>query len=296
MQPIDPADKRRPYVKVAASIRAAILTGELPPGSQLPGNRDLAELFEVSRGTAGRAVDTLQEEGFVLSRPGSGVYVKDQASLPVSSGDRHPLTGTAHFLFEMGHLKALPRAGWLRLGIPQPESVAEHSFRATMAGITLAAVAGADIGRTAALCAFHDGHETRVGDVDAIGRAYTKTATPQAVTTHQVSGMPDEAAKALLELTAEYEANQTPEARLAHDADKIELLLQAREYEAQGYNTTAWCQTSVTALRTDEGRELARAISATPPAQWFDAFNASYHELRAATRARNQQGEDSNRT
>ena len=78
----------------------------------------------------------------------------------------------------------------------------------------------------------------------------------------------DEAAKALQDLTAEYETNRTREARLAHDADKLETLLQAREYEAQGYDTAAWRQTSVTALRTEEGQELARAISATPAAQW----------------------------
>lgn len=286
MQPIDPEDKRQPNVQVAASIRAAILTGELAPGEQLAAGHELAKFFGVARGTVQSALRTLREEGFVRTHPGGGVYVRDQASLPVADGDRHPLTGAANFLFEMGQLKALPRAGWLRLGIPQPESVAEHSFRATMAGITLAAMAGADIGRTAALCAFHDGHETRIGDIDAIGRAYTRTATPEAVTAHQVLDLPDETAKALLSLTEEYEANKTPEAQLAHDADKIELLLQSREYAAQGYDTTAWSQTSAAALRTDQGRELARAITVTSPAQWFDAFNASYHELRATTRAR----------
>ena len=49
--------------------------------------------------------------------------------MPVAPDEEHPLAGTATFLFEMGHLKNLPRAGWLLLGIPQPESVAEHSFR-----------------------------------------------------------------------------------------------------------------------------------------------------------------------
>ncbi|MFZ0044282.1 MAG: hypothetical protein WAL16_00450, partial [Streptosporangiaceae bacterium] len=52
-------------------------------------------------------------------------------------------------------------------------------------GITLASIAGADIARTAALCTLHDAHETRIGDVPAVGRAYVTTATPEAVTAHQ---------------------------------------------------------------------------------------------------------------
>jgi hypothetical protein len=64
-------------------------------------------------------------------------------------------------------------------------------------------------------------------------------------------------------------------------------LLQAIEYQDQGHDTEAWKETSLTALRTDEGRELARAIGSTSP-QWWGAFARSYHELRAATRARRQ--------
>jgi putative hydrolases of HD superfamily len=287
MQPIDPEDKRRPNVQIAASIRAAILTGELAPGAQLPTGAELAKLFGVSHMTVQTAIRTLREEGFVRSRTGSGVYVRDQATLPVPSGTEHPLTGAATFLFEMGHLKQLPRAGWLFLGIPQPESVAEHSFRVGMVGMVLAAMDGADIGRTVALCLMHDAHETRIGDVPSVGRAYITTAAPEAVTAHQASAMPDEVAKVVQELTAEYEATDTQESRLAHDADKIETLLQAIEYQAQGYDAAAWRETSLAALRTDAGRQLAQAIGSADP-QWWSAFAASYHELRASTRARAQ--------
>jgi 5'-deoxynucleotidase YfbR-like HD superfamily hydrolase len=197
----------------------------------------------------------------------------------------HPLTGTAAFLYEMGQAKNLPRSGWLRLGIPQPEGIADHSFRVAMTGIVLAAMAGADTGRTAALCVFHDGHETRIGDVDAVGRAYVTTAVPGAVTAHQTSAMPAGPAKALQDLTAEYETNETVEARLAHDADKLECLLQAREYQARGYDTTAWQETSVAALRTEVGLDLARAVNDTDPAHWFDSFNASYREPPRTTTA-----------
>jgi putative hydrolase of HD superfamily len=285
MQLIDQADPRKPYIQIAASIRAAILTGELAPGERLQSGEELARFFGVSRLTVGSAVRLLRDEGFVRSQAGGGVWVRDQASMPVPSGEDHPLTGTAGFLFEMGHLKNLPRAGWLLLGIPQPESVAEHSFRVGVVGITLAALAGADVGRTAALALMHDAHETRIGDVPSVGRAYITTAAPEAVTAHQTSAMPADAAKAIQSLTAEYEANETPEARLAHDADKIETLLQAIEYQARGYDAAAWRETSLAALRTDAGRELARAIGSSSP-QWWSAFAASYHELRASTRAK----------
>jgi len=286
MQPIDPADPRKPYVQIAASIRAAILSGELAPGEQLSTGEELAAFFGVTRSTVASGLRVLREEGFIRSAAGSGVFVRDQAQLPTGQED-HPLAGTAAFLFEVGHLKNLPRAGWLLLGIPQPESVAEHSFRVGIVGMTLAAIEGADIGHTAALCLLHDAHETRIGDVPSVGRAYVTTAAPEAVSAHQTAGMPSEAAKAFQALTAEYEAATTPESLLAHDADKIETLLQAIEYQARGYDTGPWRETSVTALRTPAGQQLAQAISAANPA-WWAPFAASYHELRASAQGRSR--------
>jgi len=285
MQPLDPSDPRAPYVKIAASIRAAILSGEFQPGAQLPTGDELAAFFGVSRQPVTNAVRVLRDEGYVTSQTGSGVYVREQASLPGPAGEDHPLAGEAAFLFEMGYLKDVTRAGWLLLGIPQPESVAEHSFRVAMICLILAANDGADTGRTTALGLLHDAHETRIGDVHSVGRAYVTTATPEAVTAHQTAGMPPLAAKALQDLTGEYEACETPESRLAHDADKIETLLQAMEYAARGYDTTGWRETSLAALRTEAGQLLAQAIGAADPLGWIAPFQASYHELRALTRA-----------
>lgn len=283
MQIIDPEDRRRPSIQIAASIRAAILNGELEPGSALPAGPKLAEQLGASRSAVANAVRMLEDEGFVTSRVGSGVYVRDQADLPVPDGAIHPLAGAATFLHEAGMLKNLPRSGWLLLGISQPESVAEHSFRVGIIGLVLASIDGADIGRTTALALCHDLHETRIGDVPSVGRAYVTTVAPETITAHQVAGMPHDSAKAMLELTAEYEANETREARLAHDADKCETLLQATEYAAQGYDAATWRENSIAALRTDAGRQLAQAIGAGDP-RWWAPFNASYLELHASAR------------
>jgi 5'-deoxynucleotidase YfbR-like HD superfamily hydrolase len=287
MQPIDHEDPRKPYVQIAANIRAAILNGELAPGERLPTTTDLAEFFGVTRGTVNSALRILRDEGFVSSRPGSAVWVREQASLPVPAGEQHPLAGAATFLHEMGHLKNLPRAGWLLLGIPLPESVAEHSFRVGIVGMVLAALEGADVGHTAAMCILHDGHETRIGDVPSVGRAYVTTAAPEAISGHQTAAMPDQVAKVFQALTAEYEAGETLESRIARDADKVETLLQAAEYAAQGHDTTAWRDTSISALRTSSAKELARAIDSGNP-HWWAAFAASYHELRTSAQKRSR--------
>jgi 5'-deoxynucleotidase YfbR-like HD superfamily hydrolase len=89
------------------------------------------------------------------------------------------------------------------------------------------------------------------------------------------------------ELGVPREDNQTPEAHLAHDADKVEMLIQAIEYQALGADTTSWQENALSALRTDAGAELARAVTSSSP-QWWAAFNASYSELRAGTRAHKQ--------
>lgn len=286
MQPINPDDPRSPYIKIAASVRAAILSGELEPEAQLPTGDELAKFFGVSRATVGSAIRVLRDEGFVQSRPGGGVYVTGQASLPVPPGQAHPLTGLGAFLHEAGHLKNLPRAGWLLLGIRHPESVAEHSFRVGVIGMALAAMEGADPGRTAALCLMHDVHEARIGDVPSVGRAYVTTAVPQAVTAHQTAALPDELADLFQGITAEYEDAETLESKVAHDADKIETLLQAREYATQGYASEPWQDTSVQALRTESAKQLAQAITSSDARGWWMNFASSYQELRATTRAR----------
>lgn len=287
MQTIDAADKRPPFQKIASSIRAAILTGEFEPGAQLPPGRELAEFFGVAPMTVHQAVRVLRDEGFVTSRAGSGVFVSSQPATPEPDHRQHPLCGVADFLHEMGQLKKVRRAGWFFAGVPDPETVAEHTFRAAIVGVALAHLAGADPARTAALCLLHDSAEARIGDIEAVGRAYVATASPEAVNTHQTSAMPEALAQVFQGLVREYEAEGSIESHLAHDADKLETLLQAREYQADGqHDTLEWQESATAVLRTAAGKEIAAAIASTTPRAWWSAFGKSYAELRRTTRGR----------
>lgn len=284
MLPIDPNEDRPPFLKVANSLRAAILTGEFKPGEQLPSGHELAKFFGVARMTVQQSIRLLRDEGFVVSHAGSGVFVGERPGIQ-SNGAENELMGVATFLHEVGFLKRLPRAGWLMLGIQHPESVAEHSFRVAVTGIMLAALQGADVGRTASLCLLHDSPETRVGDIPSIGRAYVSTMKAEAVSSHQAASLPEAPSHVIQGLVQEYEAENTIEAQIAHDADKIETLLQAREYKTQGqYNTEPWQESSVAALKTDIGKQLAQAIEVTDPEEWWKGFAQSYRELRRTSR------------
>ena len=287
MQPIDPEDPRKPYVQVAASIRAAILSGELEPGAQLPTGEELAQRFSVSRNTVTSAIRELRGEGFVRTRAGGGVWVQDQATLPAGDSD-HPLATVANYAYEIGYLKRMPRTGWLLIDVPNPESVAEHSFRTTVIGIAVATLENADVGHTTALCVLHDSAETRISDIMMVSRPYLTAARPEAVNQLQTAGMPGSIAETYRDLVGEFEDGKTTEAKCARDADKLELIVTAREYELQGYDTTDWQQTSIEALRTDGGKLLAQAIMHTSPVEWWKPFARSYHELKREAKNRGQ--------
>jgi DNA-binding transcriptional regulator YhcF (GntR family) len=83
MQDLDPDDPRPPYRQVASALRAAILTRSLKPGEKLPSGPELAKRYGVARMTAQQAIRVLREEGLVVSRQGSGVFVRERTERPV---------------------------------------------------------------------------------------------------------------------------------------------------------------------------------------------------------------------
>lgn len=78
---IDPTDPRSPSKQIAASLRAAIEEGELPPDSKLPSERELADRYGVAPQTAREAVKLLKNEGLVIGRAGKGVFVRQTPPL-----------------------------------------------------------------------------------------------------------------------------------------------------------------------------------------------------------------------
>lgn len=83
-------NSKRLFQSVAEQISALIDDGAFPPGTRLPGERELAERLGVSRVTIREAEIALQALGRLQIKTGSGVYVSDASpardpSLPKAS-------------------------------------------------------------------------------------------------------------------------------------------------------------------------------------------------------------------
>jgi DNA-binding transcriptional regulator YhcF (GntR family) len=81
---LDPDDPRPPYQQVANALRAAILTRKFAPGDKLPSGSELAQRYGVARMTVQQAMRLLREEGLVVSRQGSGIYVRERITRAVA--------------------------------------------------------------------------------------------------------------------------------------------------------------------------------------------------------------------
>ncbi|MEV6769924.1 winged helix-turn-helix domain-containing protein [Nocardia sp. NPDC051030] len=81
------------YERVAAAIRDDIRSGTLQDvDNKLPGHRRLAQRYDVSLGTAQKAVHLLEKEGWLSARPAVGVFV----NIPLPEGDPTMLTSSIH--------------------------------------------------------------------------------------------------------------------------------------------------------------------------------------------------------
>src|SRR5512138_2855760 len=72
-QPIKP---KKVSSQIADQIRESILAGDFSPGDKLPPERELAEMFGVSRPSVREALNILASSGLVMSYQGGGTVVQ----------------------------------------------------------------------------------------------------------------------------------------------------------------------------------------------------------------------------
>lgn len=181
---------------------------------------------------------------------------------------------TIDFLIMARGLKTTPRTGWvLQKAGPRIESVADHSWRISLMAMVASSPSSTsssssptstttqqyDTNRCIKMALVHDLAEATVGDIsphcgvsnntkhELELRAITEMTQkltlglPSAVDDVSSSSLSSSSSNngvgnEILELWKEYEEGATPEAKLVKDMDKLEMILQALEYENDGKN------------------------------------------------------------
>src|SRR5262249_49493252 len=76
---VDPRDRTPIYAQLDRGVRAAIASGRLKPGDQLPTVRQLAVDLRVNANTVARVYSELERAGVLETRRGVGSFVKASA-------------------------------------------------------------------------------------------------------------------------------------------------------------------------------------------------------------------------
>ncbi len=181
------------------------------------------------------------------------------------------MNNIANFIFELGQLKRVKRSGSWLMGVKDPESVAEHTHRATIIGRILAELENADINKVTTMLLLHDVPETRINDIHKVGARYLdfKKAEKESMK-DQVERLPKNLAKEMQELFLELEERKTKEAIIAKEADYLEVAFQAKEYLEQGYKDAQdWIDNVEKVLVTKSAKELMKQLKKTSYNDWW---------------------------
>ncbi len=172
-------------------------------------------------------------------------------------------------------LKRVRRSGWWVLGIKDAETVAEHSFRCAVIGYIIAKMENIFPYRVLMMTLFGDIHEARINDAHKMAQRYIdfEKAEEEAFN-EQVKCLPKRIKDELLKMRKEYKKQKTKESIAARDADILECLIQAKEYQRYGFKQAErFMKKAPKFLKTKSARRLWRAAGQMNLNEWWQKLS-----------------------
>ncbi|KNA06105.1 hypothetical protein SOVF_184100 [Spinacia oleracea] len=169
------------------------------------------------------------------------------------------------FLTLCHSLKTTKRAGWVKKDVQNPESIADHMYRMGLMALISSDMPGVNRDKCVKMAIVHDMAEAIVGDItpcDGISKMEKNRRESEALD-HMCNLLGGGSrANEIHDLWMEYEEGASLEAKVVKDFDKLEMILQALEYEKeQGKDLEEFFQSTAGKFQTDIGKAWALEIA-----------------------------------
>ena len=140
------------------------------------------------------------------------------------------------FLDHAINLKKIPRQGWIeKLGVKNPESVADHTFMMGVIGMVISDSENYDFEKILKMILLHDLAESEIGDFTP-GQIpkEKKLELENHAFSELVEKIPFTLGQNYQKIWNEYTECKTDDSKLVHAIDKFEMAMQAKKYEQSG--------------------------------------------------------------
>ncbi|MFH1327625.1 MAG: HD domain-containing protein [Candidatus Bathyarchaeota archaeon] len=141
------------------------------------------------------------------------------------------------FMKIVGQAKRIPRTGWVKSGISPAESVADHMYRSAVLCMILGDLKGLDSDKMIRMALLDDLAETITGDLTpdeqmTLGDSRVREDNEAAI--RKILGkLPTSLSDKYLKIWVESQEHRSSESILARELEKLEMIIQALEYEEQ---------------------------------------------------------------
>ncbi len=142
------------------------------------------------------------------------------------------------FFKTAANLKKVDRQGWVdKLSIDNPESVADHSYSMAIMGMVLSDLENYNSEKVLKMILLHDLAEAEIGDYTPGQISDVKKNELENNAISKIfENLPESVKSQYQKIWNQYQENKTPESELVHQIDKLEMVLQAKLYEKDGYS------------------------------------------------------------
>lgn len=136
------------------------------------------------------------------------------------------------------NLKNVQRKGWVnKLGIKNPESVADHSYSMTIMSMIFSELNGLNTNKIVKMSLLHDLAESEVGDFTPDEIAKDKKLELENNTMKNIlKKLPIELIDDYQSIWDEFQLGNSAESIFVHEMDKLEMIFQAKQYLDEGHS------------------------------------------------------------